>query len=291
MRSFRKLETVAKELSWIASYRAAGMFDPRAMDFYDQLQAGGYFPDLLVNVLPKHNIIYVLVPKAASTRIRSTLARVSDQHMRSLDPSRRLKYRGPYGPRSMTVSSFFRLATSCKTLRFSFVRNPYARAVSCWADKFCNKPLAGGDLFVEFYLANRREIDSNLPVGADRTLTFSDFVVFAAAMAKRRCDIHIQAQHDILSMPGIKLDFVGKVESFQQDFVRVLDHIGASDAVRRDAAIPVNESHSNDWQNYYTSELANRIYEAYECDFDCFGYPRSFIRGRFQAQRLHAELE
>jgi hypothetical protein len=294
MRALRKLETIAKELPWIASCHIAGMFDPLGMDFYKRLQADGYFPDLLVNVVPKRNIIYVLVPKAASTRIRLTLARATGQHMRSLDPSRRCKYRGPYGPRSMTVGSFFRLATSCETLRFSFVRNPYARAVSCWADKFCNKRLVSGNLFVEFYLANRREIDSKLPEGADRTLSFFDFVIFAAAMAKRRCDIHIQTQHDILSMPGIKLDFVGKVETFQKDFVRVLDHISASDAVRRDAAVPVNESHCDDWQDYYTSELADRIYQAYECDFDYFGYPRSFMPGKSQAtsgQPLYAELE
>jgi hypothetical protein len=94
--------------------------------------------------------------------------------------------------------------------------------------------------------------------------------------------------------PGIKLDFVGKVESFQKDFVRVLDHIGASDALRRDATLPVNESHCDDWRNYYTSELADRIYQAYECDFDFLGYPRSFMRGKSQAasrQRLCAELE
>jgi hypothetical protein len=294
MRALRKLETVGKELSWIASYRVAGMFDPRGMDFYKRLEEGGYIPNLLVNVVPKHKIIYILVPKAASTRIRLTLAKATGQHMRTLDSGRRRKYRGPYGPRSMTVGSFFRLATSRETLRFSFVRNPYARAVSCWADKFCNKPLVGGDVFVEFYLANRREIDSNLPEGADRTLSFFDFVVFAAAMAKRRCDIHIQTQHDILSMPGIKLDFVGKVESFQEDFVRVLDHISASDAVRRDAALPVNESHCDDWRDYYTSELADRIYQAYECDFDHFGYPRSFMREKSQAtprQRLYAELD
>jgi hypothetical protein len=272
MRVFRQVETAAKQLPWIASEVVAGTLGPPAAEFYRWLQSGSYFPDLLINVVPTHKILYLLVPKAASIRIRLTLASVVNRRMRSLNRGRRCKYRGPYGPRSMTVGSFFRLPTSSETLRFSFVRNPYARAVSCSADK---KPLVVGDHFVDFYLAHRRTIDASLAVGPDRTLPFSDFVTFAAAIAKRRGDIHIQTQEDILSMPGINLDFTGKVESFWEDFACVFDHIGANHAVRREAAIHVNESHCDDWPNYYTGDLADLIYRAYECDFDQFGYPRS----------------
>jgi hypothetical protein len=148
--------------------------------------------------------------------------------------------------------------------------------VSFWADKFYGKPLVSGhDTFVDFYLAYRDEVDALLPAGSDRTLPFPEFVAFAAAMARRRRDIHVQAQDDILSMPGIKLDFIGRVESFREDFVRVLDHIDAPEAVRREAFNPLNESHVDDWQEYYTGDLAHQIYRAYECDFDRFGYPRA----------------
>jgi len=282
MRVLRQLETTAKEFRWIATEQTGRVLDPAAADFYQRLRRGGYFPDLLVNVVPSHKVVYVSMPKAASTRIRATLAAVTGHRIRSLDPCRRLKFRGPYGPRSMTVGSFFRLATSPGTLRFSFVRNPYARAVSCWADKFYGKPLAPGDAFVDFYLAHRRDVDTALPAGPGRTLSFRDFVVFASAIARRRRDIHIQAQDDILSMPGIRLDLIGKVESFRQDFIHVLDHLGASDEVRREAIVPLNESHADDWPEYYTTELADRIYGAYECDFDRFGYLRALRPPRVQ---------
>jgi hypothetical protein len=276
MRALRKLETTIKELPWIVSEQIARIRDPAARTFYQRLRHGGYNPDLLVNVVPAHKLIYISIPKAASTRIRATLAAVGGRHMRAIDFGRRNKYRGPYGPRSMTVDSFHRLARSPETLRFSFVRNPYARAVSYWADKFCGKPLVNGhDAFVDFYLAYRDEVDAHLPAGSDRTLLFPEFVAFAAAMARRRRDIHVQAQDDILSMPGIKLDFIGRVESFRQDFVRVLDHMGAPEAVRGEAFIPLNESHVDDWQEYYTGDLAHKIYRAYECDFDRFNYPRA----------------
>jgi hypothetical protein len=275
MRLFRPVETTVKELPWIASEQLAEWFDPAAAEFYRRLTAGGYEPDALVNVLPRHKLLYIVVPKAASTRIRTTLAMVDGRRMRTLKPSRRSKYRGPYGPRSMTVGAFFRLATAPETLRFSFVRNPYARVVSCWADKFAGKPLvAGHHPVIDAYLSLRRAIDPRLPAGPGCTLQFSEFVTFAASTAKARHDIHLQAQCDILSMPGIALDHTGKVESFDHDFAPVLDHLGVGDDICRDACRVLNASDHDDWRGYYTRELAERVYRAYECDFDRFGYAR-----------------
>ncbi len=275
MRLFRPVETTVKELPWIASQKLAGWFDPVAAEFYRRLTTNGYEPDQLVNVLPRHKLLYIVVPKAASTRIRTTLAKADGRRMRTLKPSRWMKYRGPYGPRSMTVGAFFRLATAPDTLRFSFVRNPYARVVSCWADKFAGKPLvAGRHPVIDAYLSLRLGIDSRLPAGPGCTLLFSEFVIFAASTAKARHDIHLQAQCDILSMPGIALDLVGKVESFDRDFAPVLDHLGAGDDIQGDAARVLNASHHEDWRAYYTRELADRVYRAYECDFDRFGYAR-----------------
>ena len=275
MRLLRPIEVRAKQFAWIVTEPLVDVFDPAAAAFYHRLASSGYEPDVLLNVLPSRRLLYVVVPKAASTRIRQTLARAGGRRILSLKPSRRLRYSGPHGPRSMTKSSFFRLATNPDTLRFSFVRNPYARAVSCWADKFRGKPLVSGDHFIDLYLARRREIASDLPAGPDRTLTFPEFVTFLAAVANRRCDIHFQFQDDILSMPGITLDLVGRVESFAGDFARVLDHLGADETLRREAAVPLNESRHDYWASYYTPELADRVYRTYECDFDRFAYPRA----------------
>jgi Sulfotransferase family len=296
MRVLRPFEIAAKELPWIASRSFAGFLDPAAVEFYENLTARGFEPEQLLFVLPKHKLIYVAVPKAASTRIKRTLARADGRFSRSLKPGGRLRYRGPYGPRNITVNSFYRLAMDPGTLRFSFVRNPYARAVSCWSDKFANKPLVPGDRFIDAYLAVRKDIDAKLPAGADRTLSFADFAVFAAAIAQARHDIHLQVQDDILNVPRIALDLVGKIETFDADFVRVLDHLNASEDVRREAAIPLNESHHDDWPTYYTRELADRIYRAYECDFDRFAYARlvpvkTLRRDPFDLSRKQYELQ
>jgi hypothetical protein len=271
----RPVEVGARELftrtRWYGSRLAATFANPSAIRFYNALAAGGYEFRDLVTVAPSLGIIYISVPKVASTRIKQTLAEAIGRHSPF---RRRARLRGLHGPDSMTIGAFHRLATDPRTLRFSFVRNPYARTVSCWADKWQGRPLVHGDAFIDRYLADRHAIDPALPAGADRTLSFADFVTYASARAESRVDSHLQAQHDILAMPGIALDFIGRIERFGTDVVRVLDHIGAVNGVRVEAVTPINPSRHGPWENYYTPALRERIYRAYERDFDLFGYPR-----------------
>ena len=241
------------------------------------MMGGGRWSESHILVLPRHKLIYVAIPKAASTRIRKILARAEGRFSRSLRADKRSRYRGPYGPRNKTIGSVYRVATDSAALRFSFVRNPYARAVSCRADKFAGKPLVGGDPFIDAYPAARRNIDARLPSGAHACLSFAEFVAFVAGAAEAHNDSHIQSQSNILDIPGMQFDFIGRVESFGADFARVLDHLKVSDDERREAATLVNESHHDSWQNYYTRHLADCIYRAYEQDFDQFRYARCWL--------------
>jgi hypothetical protein len=271
----RPVEAGARELiartRWYGSRLAASFANPSAIEFYDALAARGFECDDLVSVAPSLGVIYVSVPKVASTRIKLTLAEAVGRLSRLRG---RPRLRGLHGPHSMTIASFHRLATDPRTLRFSFVRNPYARAVSCWADKWQDRPLVEGDAFMDRYLAGRKQIDPALPAGSDRTLSFADFVTYASTVAESRLDSHLQAQHDILAMPGIALDFIGRIERFSADIVRVLDHIGAMNGIRVGAVTPVNPSRHGPWEDYYTPALRDRLYRAYERDFDLFQYPR-----------------
>ena len=275
---FKPIEVGIKQLwtdgTWSASMMIAAWREPSAVEFYRRLTDEGYHPDHLVRVVPTHDVIYLMVPKAASTRIRSTLGAISGRYSRRLKPSQWGKTREAQGPRSMNVRSFYRLASSPTTFRFSFVRNPYARLVSFWASKFQNQPLVPGQPQIDDYLARREQIDRVLPAGTDKTLSFDDFMTFATASAQTRHNQHLQLQHDILSVPGIPLDFIGRMESFNSDFTYVLDRLGANDEIRREALMPVHASRHGPWLEYYTQSLADRAYRAYERDFDRFKYPR-----------------
>jgi Sulfotransferase family len=250
-------------------------FDRSAAAFYSELIGEGFAPNSHIDVLPRHRLIYVCVPKCASTTIKMTLSGLTSRRPGSFDELHKRRFSGLTSPARVGVARFYRLATSPQTLRFAFVRNPYARLVSAWADKFQNKPLAPGeDSFVDQYLVGRRSTDASLPAGPESTLSFAQFVRYAAATANDRIDAHWHLQDDILNMPGIKLDLVGKVETFHADFAHVLDHIGADGRTRQLSYVAYNPSQHRPWQSYYSRDIADCVYRAYRRDFDRFGYSR-----------------
>jgi len=249
--------------------------DPGATQFFEALAAGGYDPDAHIDVLPQHRLIYVCVPKCASTTIKTALSRLTVRGPIAPDKIHNRRHTGLRAPSRIGLSAFHRLATSPATLRFAFVRNPYARLVSAWADKFQNKPLVRGDSFIEKYLAHRADIDASLPAGGEQTLSFGQFVMFATASALCRIDAHWQEQQDLLTMPGITLDHIGKVESFNRDFSPVLEHVGHGPELLLSASLRLNASQHRPWPDYYSPTLADLVYRSYQRDFDLLRYPRA----------------
>jgi hypothetical protein len=251
-----------------------GWRDPQSYTFYTQLVAGGFAPNAHIDVLPKQRVIYVCVPKNASSRIKMTLSILLGRTLRSEWEAHKRKLSGLKSPKRAGLTVFHRLATDPRALRFAFVRNPYARLVSCWLSKFCEVPMIPTKPSVDSYLAWRLKNDSLLPEGPTSTLPFDTFINFATMTAQDRVDAHWHRQAGLLDMPGIELNLIGKVESFEQDIMHVLDHVQANDALRADAIKPTNVSDHVDWRSYYTNELADRVYKAYELDFDRFKYSR-----------------
>jgi Sulfotransferase family len=249
--------------------------DPSAFSFFMAMRESGFDPNSFIDVLPSYRLIYVWVPKSASNTIKQFLSALETGAPPPPELLFNRRCSGIKSPTQVGISTFHRLANSAATLRFSFVRNPYARLVSAWADKYRDKPLIAGDLFTDKYREYRASIGRPLPDRPNETMSFAQFVEFAIATADRHVDVHWQLQNEFLAMPGFKLDFIGKVETFRDDFSRVLDHVGAGDKLREVVAVPLHRSQHRPWQDYYTKSLADRVHRAYESDFDAFGYPRA----------------
>ncbi|KQZ01358.1 hypothetical protein ASD45_11220 [Pseudolabrys sp. Root1462] len=242
-----------------------------AASFFAAMARGGADYDAHIDALPEHRLIYVCVPKSASTSIKIALSALQGETV-AANLAHKRRYSSLRSPSQVGVSGFYRLAMDPATLCFTFVRNPYARLVSTWADKFRDKPLVPGDRFIDRYLRHRSVADRAQPIGLDRTLSFARFVMFAIETLDDRPDPHWQLQSKLTGVAGLPLDLVGKVENFAQDFRLVLNHAGGT-AAQRLLTLPVsNVSQHGPWRGFYTAELAERVHRAYSDDFFRFGY-------------------
>src|SRR5580704_16518165 len=113
-------------------------------------------PNVLIDVLPDQRIVYICIPKCASARIKKTLSALLGRHVESSEEAYTRQQSGLKNPKAVGASTFWRVATDPAALRFSFVRNPYARLVSLWAHQFRDKPLVPGLSSINKYLAWRR---------------------------------------------------------------------------------------------------------------------------------------
>jgi hypothetical protein len=238
------------------------------LSLYNRIRNSGFDLDTWIDVLPRHRLIYVSVPKAASTTVRSIL---SELQTSSKPPAEQVLHKrrcsGLLSPSLAGLTVFHEMASSADTLRFTFVRNPYARLVSAWSNKIAGKPLRPGDPYIDLYLDRKPEVRQSQPV---QSLSFAGFVHFVRESIDESVDPHWDRQTARTSVPGIDLDLIGRVETFEKDFATVLQH-----ARKSSIKLPrLNRSGSSNWQRYYSAELADIVYRLYEQDFDAFRYSR-----------------
>lgn len=169
------------------------------------------------------NIIYFDIPKCASKSIRSFFFN-SDNDYSLVNPTKNLN----------------------NYIKFTFVRNPWARMVSNWK-MFTTIP---------FRLKQLRSMT------ADDLSEFGAFVSFAQRVKNH----HWQPQS--IFLPG-KLDFIGNVETFEKDFNTLCSMIGI-----KPGKVPhENRSERSEvYSTYYTNSMIEQVAEMYSEDIEKFGY-------------------
>lgn len=118
--------------------------------------------------------------------------------------------------------------------KFGFTRNPWSRLVSAW--RFAYVPKRHGNISFDRFI--RGDHDDWTGVGMN-TLEFCD-----------------------------GCDFIGRVETIQQDFDTVCDKIG----IPRMKVSHTNKSKHNHYTKYYGDETREIVAERYARDIEHFGY-------------------
>ena len=146
--------------------------------------------------------------------------------------------------------------------RFSFVRNPWDRLVSCWLNK------------VASFLRNRRydafEIwYPNVPL--DSEMSFDDFVRFVCRVPNALCERHIMPQASFF-MPG-EVDFIGRVETASDDLAYVIQRLDLGDNALECLLQRMHRTEGRkNYTEYYDTELRRLVGERYAEDIERFGY-------------------
>ncbi len=219
----------------------------------------------VTHISRRHQCVFVEVPKAGCSVVKRVL-QYSEVDGQGIDPEASVHDRS-LSPLAAPISDGFDLdeifGEQSPWFRFSFVRNPYSRALSCYLEK-----IAG-----EQWLRDLRLPELGFDPHDD--VSFTDFLTKVAEQEPREMDIHWAPQHHILSLRRVRYGYLGRFEFFQQDLRRLVDILGLEVPeellLRRTAHVTGAADKLHQYYDAETLELVQRIYRK---DFDLLGYGR-----------------
>jgi len=178
----------------------------------------------------KHKAIWFRVPKVASRTINDALQKGSAKND--------YIYASKMGYHAALTNGYF---------KFAFVRHPEERLLSAWRDKVLRKN--------HFHFENSVH---------EKMKEIGNFVDWLATLDINDCDVHIKSQHSQIDLNHI--DFLGRMETFDQDFNYLVDRLGLS----VEKAEHLNPTKKEKVE--LNKEVKQKIYRIYRRDFELF-YP------------------
>lgn len=181
----------------------------------------------------KYKLLYIPNPLVASNTTRYILKRVDENTETLTDLSDYDDY-----------------------LKFSFVRNPIKRVLSCY-----NKKILNADTIAKLHLLSKYK-------GLHYNMSLKEFIdwLLTEEGSDKYADRHWVSQHKILT----NCDFIGKLENFEEDLNTIFEHKNISD-------IPIPKLAQSSWlpkknQEEITYDMKDKIFKRYRKDFVKFDY-------------------
>ena len=211
----------------------------------------------------KNKIIYCTIPKVGTTTWKRIFA-----DLRGLEKNVKIHRWGLWSrlyqysakERSQRLKSYF---------KFLFVREPLARLLSAFKDKFIGWDKAVSNSARAAIVNAYRPQDFNQN---ENRVNFSEFVQYFSRKYVRR-NQHWRQYENLCHPCVIKYDFIGHLETLGEDASLVLKMAGIDNRV---TFPPVHKSTgSSDVVDYYSKVPAryiNQLGERYRNDFEMFGY-------------------
>lgn len=233
--------------------------EQKEQELYDIFHFGVGHVDYLINVSKTYKYIYFETPKVGCSTIKRTLQKLEVLDASDIPKDVHKKKLSPLLSPLDLENNFSKYLTDAY-FKFSFVRNPYTRILSCYLDKITG-------IQKNVYLPK---------IGYSLTdnVSFKAFLLAIKEQTYFEMDVHWMPQHVLLAADKIPLDFIGRQENFDNDLAKVLSIITKSDS---DAPDITNErphavGANKKLQQYLTEDAAQLIQEIYADDFRLYGY-------------------
>jgi Sulfotransferase family len=138
------------------------------------------------------------------------------------------------------------------SFKFAVVRNPYSRLLSFYLG-------AGPKNF-------RKVLGTNMP------MMFGEFVELACSQPVEKQNPHWRVQYHNIFCDLIQYDHFARFEKLEEELTAIMSRYGKKQAEIR--SVHKNASNAGSkLASYYTPELAAKVRDKYEIDFEFFGYP------------------
>ncbi|CAH1268445.1 CHST14 [Branchiostoma lanceolatum] len=226
----------------------------------------------------EYRFLYCYVPKVACTtwkRVISVLeGRFSDPEHIPMDMYKFHVQNWTYLSHYPAASVAYRLQHYYK---FMFVRDPLARVVSAFRDKFERRMEAFSLKEAWTILETYRQGPLSLQNVSRPNITFQEFVQYVVDTPHSSMNQHWRSYLGLCQPCAIHYDFVGHLDTLEDDAKTVLSAIGADDKVAFPARSAFYSHASSEAAvNHYLSQLSPDLFQKlvskYETDYSIFGY-------------------
>jgi len=222
----------------------------------------------------QHGFTYVEVPKTGCTTVKHLVQKIEWESQGGV-PEDRVNVGSHVHFRNKSPLPMFREMTKKDQTRsisgkdmtiFTFVRNPFSRALSCYKSK------------VEVGIGPKKHLiamrDGVKPEDADLTkhISFREFLELISTQKSEDMDIHWRPQVDQTMIDLIKYDFIGRYENFAGDLNHIINEI-SPDKFEFDIPRPRNKTKAMQELNaYYDDDCKTLVQKLYANDFAAFKY-------------------
>lgn len=213
------------------------------------------------------NLVYVSLPKCASSSIQASILKLYDLKLPKIIPKKvqhtiRLVYKNH--------KTKMRKKEKKEILKdkyiFTFVRNPYKRFFSWYTDKVLKSTELNSFIPKELAFLDNTKIK----------YTFKDIVRIICLMDNDIIDDHLKSMNYIINKNVDRLNYVGRVENIKEDWeiMKKLYDSNLEDLENKNKS----KLKTNTFSNNFDQETADLIYERYKDDFIRFGYDKNSWR-------------